>query len=316
MNPYMTTLKETLEQKGVGASSLKQYFTTLRTLAGGDFTNLDFLNDSKAVIEKISKVGEKKASQNTIYNKMTGIRSVLQATGHGGDELYDAYKGKAESIKNKLTQASASGVMTEKEKAAWMTPEEIASVLDNVKKRAMCTQSRQDVTDYLILALYCILPPRRVLDYAMMCMIRGKAPKVLNTNVNWFIVDEGRMIFNVHKNATVTGTEYNTNAKDSDAFQDALKLYLSTLPALSKSAKMVQQPLIQHVNGTAYNEAAIRKTLYRLLKPGCGASMIRKIYATAAAPDKESLEKIIARAKSMGHDLQTHIRHYIKNEIV
>jgi len=311
----MTSLKETLENKGVGASSIKQYFTTLKNLAGGDFLSLDFLNDTKAVIDRISKVGQRKASQNTVYNKMTGIRSVLQATGHGGAELYDSYKDKAESIKNRLTQASVSGVMTEKEKAAWMTPEEIASVLDNVKKRAHITQSREDVTDYLILALYCILPPRRVLDYAMMVMIRGKVPKVLNTNVNWFIVDEGKMIFNIHKNTTVTGTEWNTNAKDSDGFQDALKLYLSTLPALAKGAKMVQQPLLQHKNKLPYNEAAIRKTLYRLLKPGCGASMIRKIYATAAAPDKETLEKIVARAKNMGHDLQTHIRHYVKNEI-
>jgi hypothetical protein len=205
--------------------------------------------------------------------------------------------------------------MTEKEKAAWMTPEEIAEKVDKIKKQAHCTQSREDVSDYLILALYCILPPRRVLDYAMMVMLRGKVPKVLNTNVNWFIVDEGKMIFHIHKNTAVTGTEWNINAKDSEGFQDALKLYLSTLPPLAKSAKMVQQPLLQHKNGTAYNEAAIRKTLYRLLKHGCGASMIRKIYATAAAPDKETLEKVIARAKNMGHDLQTHIRHYVKNEI-
>jgi len=307
---------ETLYNKGVSKPSIALYIRVLRSLGGSDFQNLDFLNDYKTNLEKIKISRGKKASENTVYNKLTAIRSVLQATEFGGENLYNFYKKPAESIKIRLTEKSVSGEKSEKEKNCWMKPSEIREILEKVKQRAHWTQSREDINDYLIMTLYVSLVPRRLMDYALMILLRGNPPKVLANSVNWLIVKDNLMIFNQHKNTNISGTEF-LNVKDNAGFQDALALHLSTLPAVHKSAKgPCQRPLLQHINGAPYNGDAIRNTLYRLIKPGVSVTMLRKIFATELAPNKETLEKIIEQARLMSHDLTTHIRSYVKNEIV
>jgi hypothetical protein len=311
---FQEQLMETLHNKGVSKPSIALYIRVLRSLGGSDFQNLGFLNDHKTNLEKIKISRGKKASENTVYNKLTAIRSVLQATEFGGENLYNFYKKPAESIKIKLIEKSVSGEKSEKEKNCWMKPNEIREILEKVKQRAHWTKSRDDINDYLIMTLYVSLVPRRLMDYALMILLRGNPPKVLGNTVNWLILKDNLMIFNQHKNTNISGTEY-LNVKDNAGFQDALALHLSTLPAVAKSAKFVQSALLQHTNGKPYNGDDIRNTLYRLIKPGVSVTMLRKIFATELAPSKDMLEKIITQARLMSHDLTTHIRQYVKNEI-
>lgn len=310
---FVQELEQLLINKGLSAGSIKAYMRVLLQLGGDNFTSLDFLRDVKKVDAAIKMTNGKPASDNTYCNKLTAIRSVIVSTGMEEDPIYEQYKALFDPVKARLNAAAISGEKTAKEKKAWVKPNELRDTLAAAKAKAFAHKNREDIVDYFLLALYLCLPPRRVLDYSAMMIIRGTPPKILATDKNYFIIVDSKMVFNVHKNATISGTEY-LNVAPYIEFTDAFTLYSTLLKPLIKSARYTISPLLQHASGVAFNQDKIRNTLYRLLGDGVGASMIRKILSTEQMPEKEVAENMIQMAKDMGHNLNTHIRHYIKKD--
>jgi len=294
---------------GRAPSTAAKYIRELRGIAGGDFTDLDFLNDVANVYVGICTTVRGPASENTIKSKLTTILATLTATGRDEHDIYDDYRKLFNRSKADLTAHAVSGEKTERETAAWRPLSELMAVFETAKTR---TTSHGDKTDYFLLSLYLALPPRRVLDYAEMFILRGKKPADLPKTRNYFIVAENLMIFNVHKNANASGTEYLDVSKYPE-FLAAWNVYETTLPPLSTSVKYTMTRMLQYSNGTAYNEDKIRNSLYRLLGHGIGAGMIRKIVASdQMSGSKTAMEEMTMLARGMGHSIATHIREYIK----
>jgi hypothetical protein len=306
---FATQLERDFIATGKAPSTAAKYVRELRGIAGGEFTDLDFLNDVANVYAGICTTVRGPASENTIKSKLTTILATLTTTGRGDHDIYDDYRKLFNGVAADLTAHAVSGEKTTREAAAWRPLSELMAVFETAKTR---TATRGDRTDYFLLSLYLALPPRRVLDYAEMFILRGKPPADLPTNHNYFVVAEGRMIFNVHKNASTAGTEYLT-VNTSPEFMAAWSVYQANLPPLSPSVKYTMVRLLQHANGTPYNEDKIRNSLYRLLGHGIGAGMIRKIVASEqAAHGKTVLEEMTTLARNMGHSLATHVRDYVK----
>jgi hypothetical protein len=308
---FVEEIEKLFVTKGLSANSIKKYMIVLRQLGGENFTSLDFLRNVKKVDAAIKMTGGKPASDNTYCNKLVAIRSTIVTTGMDEDPIYDEYKALFEPVKARLNAMAKSGEKTDKEKEAWAQPAELRQVLATTKAKAFVDKNRENIVDYFLLSLYLCLPPRRVLDYSAMVIIRGVAPKVLATDKNYFIVAENRMVFYVHKNASHRGEEHMKTELHTE-FTEAYGLYSTLLKPLPKGAKYTQTPLLQHTSGISYNQDKIRNTLYRLLGQGVGSSMLRKILSTEQMPDKDAAEKMVEMARDMGHTLTTHIKHYIK----
>jgi hypothetical protein len=306
----MKQLERDFMATGRAPTTAAKYIRELRSIAGEEFTDLDFLTNVDAVYATIARTERGAASENTIKSKLTTILATLTATGRGDHDIYDDYRKLFNRSKADLTAHAVSGEKTAREVAAWRPLSELMAVFETAKTR---TTSHSDKTDYFLLSLYLALPPRRVLDYAECFILRGKKPVDLPTNRNYFIVAENLMVFNVHKNASTAGTEYLDVSKYSE-FLAAWEVYEATLSPLSQSVKYTMVRLLQHANGTPYNEDRIRNSLYRLLGHGIGAGMIRKIVSSEqAAGNKAVLEEMTKLARDMGHSLTTHVRDYVKN---
>jgi len=314
MAGFMNELERDFISTGRCTTTAAKYVRELRHIAGGNFADLDFLNDVKKTMSAI-KVSERggPASDNTVKNKLCTILATISMTGYDDNPLYENYKQHFDEYKAKLTAHAKSGEKTARETEVWRPMSELMEVYNKTKAIAIKQRDCASIMDAMILALYLVLPPRRVLDFAVMSVVRGKAPKNLPNNKNYFLVENKLMIFNQHKNAGVSGTEY-LNVSDNAEFLELFALYSTLLTPLTKTTIYTLSPLLRHAGGTGYNDDKIRNTLYRLLGRGIGSSMIRKIVATEQAEaSKTVLEDMLVLAKNMGHSVETHVREYIKN---
>ena len=150
------------------------------------------------------------------------------------------------------------------------------------------------------------------MDYCEMKILRGKAPRNLSNQSNYFIVDENKMVFNVYKTVATHGVE-TVSVADNVEFQEAYKLYETILPKKISSAKYTMSGLLQNTDGSSWSRDVIRNRLSKLLGKGVGVGMLRKILATDGAPSKEEMEKLMVAAAGQSHSLNTHIRYYMKN---
>jgi hypothetical protein len=293
-------------------------------LNGGNFANLDFLQSHDAIIERAKKTqAGTVCSQNTYKNRLTAVLAALTLTGLIDTATYEFYKQKFDETREKLDAIAMSGVKSDKEKAAWKPATELRDILSKLKTQATRKDvivPRDDKLNYFLLSLYLTLPPRRLMDYESMKIIRGAAPQNLPTTANYFLVDKMVMVYNVHKTAAKRGTEFLFIDKDIEPdqraeFMAAFDVYKTALKPLPRTAKYTISPLLQHANGVQLTEYAIRTRLYNMLGSGVGVSMIRKILSTDEdGIDKATAEKLLKTASKMGHDVKTHIRYYVKSD--
>jgi hypothetical protein len=316
MNDFQTELSREFEMSGVSAPSIHNYMRILKWLNGGqDYSDLDFLKNVENT-ETLLRLTEnnKQASDNTYKSRLTAILSVLRMTGMSEEPLYNTYKKKYDVVAKKLMDVAKSGEKSEKEKANWVGVNELDDVIKKHKDLAKSTTAtRQNKVDYLLLSLYCHLPPRRNMDYHKMLVIRGTAPKTMSNEFNYFIVDQKMMIFHQHKNTNSKGTEI--MSADNADFLEAFDIYTTIMPKLPRSAKYTKSPLLCYENGQAWKDAdMIRYRLNVIFDKNVGPSMLRKIISTQKKPaNKEELEDFMDLCKSMGHSVETHTRYYIKN---
>jgi hypothetical protein len=301
-------------------STIKNYNRILKYLNNEqDFKTLSFLEDKPKVMALLAvSKGNNKASDNTIKSRLVAILSALNQHSGTDTDVYKFYRKKCEEIRDKIDKHLISGEKTEKEKANWVTQEEMDKVYADVKSKAENpVGSHESRLNFLLVSLYVDLPAARLLEYAMMRVITSTPPKSLPTTFNWLLLEEKRGIINVHKNTTSKGS-YNMNLSQYPQFLYALDLYIKGLNRKPMNAKYTMFPLLQNANGTAFERSdMIREKLNYIFKKNVGPGMLRKIQDSKQAAElgisKDALEKMIVQAKTQGHSLETHARNYIKN---
>lgn len=302
-------------------NSIANYTRILKHLNNGqEFTTLGFLrNYSRVLTQLVAAKGGKRASDNTIKNRLTAILSALTHTHQEESEPYNFYYKHFQAMKLKLEKHLISGAKTEREQMNWLTEDELAHIYNEIRRRALQEDaSYDDVMNYFLLGLYLELPSARILEYAQMHIVLGTPPKQLPTTSNWLLYNDMCMVINVHKNSNTVGS-YDIDLSMYPKFLPILDMYLNTLnKRLSGASKFILFPMLQHRNGSAFSSGdVIRDKLHKIFGKSVGPGMLRKIQdshqAATLGISKNAIEAMAQQAKAQGHSLETHARNYIKN---
>jgi hypothetical protein len=301
-------------------ASIKIYIRALKHLNGGkNVDSLEFLDELEVIGPRLKLTEKgKQGSDATLMLRLGSIISSIH-TMHGNEgATYKHYKELHDKIKKKILADKMTGVKTKREEEAWVSLEDMKKKLNELKEGAEKEDATQmDKLKYFILSLYINIEPRRLTDYSMMKVLRGKAPANIDQKYNYLDLDNDIMVFNVHKNARHTGQEI-INITNRTDFKKSLELYLTSLVIpLKKNTKLCVVPLLQSNKGDLLSGDVIRSILNKIFDgKKVGTNMIRKITHTSSVP--KNFSKIMIdfadRCKAMGHNPNTALTHYLKTE--
>jgi integrase len=196
-------LIEILKEKrsNLSPSTLYSYSSTLRSLHKRVFQDEDFNVDNFSKVEQIMEDLEKKSP--SIRKTTLAILYVLTERPEYKTQMDDDIKTyKEDTEKQEMTEKQKENFVSQEEiKAKFKELERDAKTL--YKKSALSTKDRQEIQNYIILAL-CSgviqgLPPRRSLDYINM--------RIRNITDLDNTMDKGKFIFRRYKGSEKKGVQ-------------------------------------------------------------------------------------------------------------
>jgi len=193
-------------------NSINAYLIILRKLNKNEkVENLNFLEKKEEIKEKIDSL-----KLTTSRNYLTAILVILQATG-ANENLINYYKNMVNDINEKYNNIMSKNKKSETQENNWLELSELKKVfftlekeiklMDLKNKKQIKTTDISKFQNFLIVALYTLLPPIR-LDYSPMFIVKNN--KNLKDDVN-YLVNYGRnkkiMIINEYKNSKNHGQQ-------------------------------------------------------------------------------------------------------------
>ena len=165
------------DKRSIKENSLKAYISALKKLNDNKTPeNLEFLEDKKNIMDKI-----KDLALTTKKNRLTAVLVVLGAQGKK-DELLKSYKKELDLLNEKYFTEIKKNIKTEKQGENWVTLKDLKKVMNGykrdleereiLKKDKLSNKELSILQNYLISALYLLLPPIR-LDYSPMEIIKN-----------------------------------------------------------------------------------------------------------------------------------------------
>ena len=179
----MDLISKIKASRSIKDNSLKSYITSLKRLNDNkEIENLDFLNDTGKILKKMDDL-----ALTTKKNRLTAIIVALKAftpAPEGGTSGKDAeeskelkfYRDKLDEFTKEYLEDIQKNQKSEKEKKNWSSLSELKKVMNGykrdiqergiLKKDKLTSREFYLLQNYLITALYLLLPPLR-LDYIM-----------------------------------------------------------------------------------------------------------------------------------------------------
>ena len=287
----------------VKPGSKKLYISNLKRLNNGqeiDLADLSFLSNPDQILQNLHDKGYKLT---TIRSYFIAACSLLSVAPHY-KELYTQYY-KILTSQNKTLAVNNTKSPVQQEN--WMTYEEVLVLQHLMQEEAVHSNNFNTILDWVILSLYTLTPPRRILDYTEMLVITEGLPEDEIINRNFWIVDKKKFVFNNYK----TSGTYKTQIIDiPDALDFVLKKYLEHR-RLGNEGVNKSGPLLQSIDGSPITKNyTVTKRLNQIFGKNISVNMLRNIYLTSAfKDDKIKLSKI---ATDMGTSPSTIQNHYIK----
>lgn len=168
-------------------SSKKVYMNNLAKLAGTkDIKNLNFLKDTKDIQEKITSI----KNPNTQRSYWIAVVSALKDK-KGFTKQYKTYHDGMLNINQVLGKQSFKTDKT-KEKYDGLTQESILKRRQDLLDEYNKTKDYATLVNLVIVSLYTLIPPRRLLDYSLMKIGDG-------TDMKYNYFTGSRFIFNNYK---------------------------------------------------------------------------------------------------------------------
>lgn len=185
---------------------------------------------------------------------------------------------------------------TNKESENWMSLEDIRKIYQEKEKDTKNIFSKvrytmddlQEAQDYIILALYNEIPPRRLKDYTDM-----KVDNIDKNKDNYFDKKKNKLIFNSYKTSKFYGQQ------EVDAPPKLAKL-------LKKWEKMNPSDyLLFDYKGNKLTSDKLTRRLNKIFDRKISVNMLRHIFISEGVlkdvPDLKELEKV---AEQMGHNVE------------
>lgn len=257
-------------------STAKEYMKRLQIANNGkEITSLTFCKDIPTVLGHI-----KHYSDNTRKSIIAAIIVAIK-TKKWNALAAKYYKHMMETVKED------DGKLTEKQKEAWMSWEDVIKVRD-----AINTESFDGLQQYFLLCLYTMNAPRRNVDYQVMHYVEHYSDTM--DNKKNYMTQCGLMVFNVYKTSYSYGRQM---VQAPPEFLPVLHKYVMRHPLKDEK----EFPLLVTKFNKAYGSgASITGILNRIFSPKkIGVSMLRHIYLTTKY--KGTLTSMAKDAKNMAH---------------
>lgn len=312
---YMANLKKTIiEKRGVTESTATQTIQCLMRLNDGKgFTSLAFLADVDAIRAKVEK-DHTDVTQKAYYGRILCALGTTESKRYAKPQLTyrKLFEGKVEEVVA-ATKKRGTG-LTEKEAAVWMSWPDILTYYEKVSKEVKTILSKSGdltsvdydrVQDHLLLTLFTQMAPRRNKDYSCMWITRKEAGD--DKTKNYYVMEEGKMYFNVYKTAKVHGQQV---VDVPEHVQAIIHRFLKLTGGYRRSrGRAPLLPLICSYDGAHYDSTS-KMTLFlnRAFGKKISCNIIRHAYiSNLYTPAVGSMEKA---ASSMGHSVMTHLHYF------
>lgn len=294
-------------------STIKSYESRLKTLNNGkDVDNLAFLYNYDVILEKIQKY-----KITTQRNFIISIVSVLKNT-KTMKSMYDKY---SKLLDHYNTELKTNNTKSETQKDNWISQEEVIKVYDELynqvypilcnKKTNITENNFNKITQLILLSLFVLQQPRRLLDYLNMVIVK-KSPKEMDKDLNYFDVSNGIMYFNNYK---TSGTYKTQEVPVNERLQELLKCYINIHP--TKLIAKNQIYMLCNYDGTKINNVStLTRILNKIFMSSVGkrisSNLLRNIFLTSEfKPQNDKLNNV---AYNMGTSASTIQNVYIKND--
>lgn len=295
-------IEEILKKKELSPMSILTYTSKLKILNDNkEIINLNFLFNIKRIKNKLK--GYKLNSQRTFIIAITSVLKSYLNENPNDIKLknkYEEYYKILIKFNNYLRDQSS---MSYNENSNWISNDEINEVFMELKRNK--NKSPEDHRNYLILALYHLLPPRRNKDYQYL-KIWNSYDDIDDINENYIDIINKKLIFNFYK----TSRTYEKQLIDIP-----MKLYEIIMIYINKYKLKHNDYLINNIinkKKPLMNINAITVILNKIFKKNIGVSMLRKVYLTSKYSQQKNEMK--SDVRMMGTSLNTANNNYIKNK--
>jgi hypothetical protein len=217
-------------------------------------------------------------------------------------------------LKNNNTKSEA-------QKENWISQEDVHTVYNRLyedvepilcnKKSNITEIDWSRITELIILSLFVLQPPRRILDYMIMYIVK-KLPKSMNREINYMDLSTRTMYFNNYK----TSGTYKTQEVDiSNKLYSLINCYIKLHPLRLTSTTGI--PLLCDYEGTPFTTSnQITKILNKIFMRYAGkrisVNLLRNIFLTNKfKPQNDTLNET---AYEMGTSSSMIQNTYIKND--
>jgi hypothetical protein len=295
---FMNTIKDKMLERGNTLSTINLYLNKVITLNGGAFANLTFLKNTKRIEELLSKY----ENINTRRSYTTAVVSVLVATGSAESKAYKPVLKFYREILDVLVKevnSKPKNTKSQKQEEAWV---EWSVILSRLKQLADETKGyteetvkksllkRRHLTQFVLLACYTLIPPRRNKDFQLM-KLGGND----DDDFNWYDSSESMFYFSNYKTAKNYGL---VKIDVPNELKTILDNYIKWMGIEEGDFLLVDED-----DKSYTSSASITRAMNKIFGSPISTGMLRHIYITEQLGDDFDKRKELS--EDMGHSVKT-----------
>lgn len=294
-------------------STIDSYERRLRVLnEGRSVDNLAFLYNYDVILEKMQKY--KMATQRGFIIAIVSVLKNVKVM----KSMYEKYSKLLEHYNHEMKN---NNTKSETQKDNWITQDEVFSAYNRLyedvypilcsKKKSITALDWSKITELIILSLFVLQPPRRILDYMIMYIVK-KLPKQMDPEINYYDITHGNFYFNNYK---TSGTYKTQEVLVSDRLQEILDCYIKIHP-LKITAK-TGIPLLCDYTGKPFSTSnqitkILNKIFMRYTGKRVSINLLRNIFLTDKF--KPQMDELDTTAYAMGTSADMVKNVYVKTD--
>jgi hypothetical protein len=290
-------------------SSKKLYNGNLKKLNNKNvITNIKFLLDTDEIDKKLAEI----KTDNTKRTYLISIVSALK--GRDGKREQSTYKYYYDMMMGLNKELKTNTVKSEKQINNWISQEDVLAIFDKkksilvefIKKKKLNEDEFNKLLDLVVLSLYVLSPPRRIIDYLDMLIVKQKHTDNQHNYLQRF---DNKFVFNNYK----TAGSYKQMVDDiPDELMRILDVYFRYHPLKKEMGKVSSAvPFLVKYGGEPLDVSnQITRILNKIFDKRVSVSMLRNIYLTDKYSDV--MEEMKDDVKAMGTSVNVATTNYIK----
>jgi hypothetical protein len=309
--------KELRTQRKVAENTAHAYIKSLYALNGKKpFKNLSFLKKIDEVERIIAEYAE--STQRGLFATLTSVLSMYKDKA-GYKKVFQHFQDKmTERVEEKREAEKEGKVKSNKQADNWLSWDDIEARKAELRgglvagnKRSIDTAEYDKILQFVVLALYTEVQPRRNQDYLDMYIVKKWNDK-MPTDKNYLDVAGKRFVYNKYKTAKKWGAQYQ---EIPEPLWEVLQLFFKYHPLWKGDAKRKTDPikLLVSADGTPMTAVnAITRLLNKVFDKKVGSSMLRHIFLTDKY--KDTLEEMKKDSLAMGHSTSQQRDYVLANQ--